>query len=117
MHFAISATWGPTDPTRAALPFIFAASALQAGDTVTLMLFHDAVHLATEGTADKVVPFGPPQRFEEVLSHENAEVMVCKPCIVVRQMSENSLDKRIQVAGMNEFHAAAARDNARVVCF
>ena len=29
MHFAISASWGPTDPTRAMLPFIFAASALQ----------------------------------------------------------------------------------------
>ena len=51
MHFAISTTWGPTDPTRAALPFVFAASALQAGDTVTLMLFHDAVHMATKGTA------------------------------------------------------------------
>jgi len=68
MHFAISATWGPTDPTRAALPFIFAASALQAGDTITLMLFHDAVHIATEGTAAKLVPFGPPSRFEEVLA-------------------------------------------------
>jgi len=32
MHFAISGTWGPTDPTRAMLPFIFAASAVQAGD-------------------------------------------------------------------------------------
>ena len=51
MHFAISATWGSTDPTRAALPFVFAASASQAGDTVTLMLFHDALHMATEGTA------------------------------------------------------------------
>ena len=36
MHFVISATWGPTDPTRALLPFIFAASALQAGDAVTI---------------------------------------------------------------------------------
>ena len=45
MHFAISASWGPTDPTRAMLPFIFAASALQVKDTVTIMLFHDAVHL------------------------------------------------------------------------
>ena len=59
MRFTISATWGPTDPTRAALPFIFAASALQAGDTVTLMLFHAAVHIATEGTAANLVPFGP----------------------------------------------------------
>ena len=28
MHFAISASWGPTDPTRAMLPFVFSASAL-----------------------------------------------------------------------------------------
>ena len=32
MHFAISASWGPTDPTRAMLPFIFSASALQVQD-------------------------------------------------------------------------------------
>jgi len=38
MHFAISATYGPTDPTRAMLPFIFAASAVQSDDQVTLML-------------------------------------------------------------------------------
>jgi tRNA 2-thiouridine synthesizing protein D len=42
MNWVISGTWGPTDPTRAMLPFVFAASAVQAGDTVTLMLFHDA---------------------------------------------------------------------------
>jgi predicted peroxiredoxin len=117
MHFAISSTWGPTDPTRSALPFIFAASALQAGDSVSLMLFHDAVHVATQGTAEKLVPFGPPQRFEEVVSHKNAEVMVCKPCIVVRHLPESVIDKRIRVAGMNEFHEAASRENARVVCF
>ena len=64
MHFAISASWGPTDPTRAMLPFIFAASALQEKDTVTIMLFHDAVHLALKEFAEKIVPVGPPQRFE-----------------------------------------------------
>lgn len=117
MHFAISSTWGPTDPTRAALPFLFAASALQAGDTVTLMLFHDAIHMATTGTAAKLVPFGPPQRFEEVVSHAGATVLVCKPCAEARHIGEAALDKRIKMAGMNEFHAAAARDNARVVGF
>jgi tRNA 2-thiouridine synthesizing protein D len=117
MHFAISATWGPTDPTRAALPFIFAASALQAGDTVTLMLFHDAVHVATEGTAAKLVPVGPPARFEEVFAHPKAEVLVCKPCAQVRHLAEGTLDKRTKMAGMNEFHASASRENARVVCF
>lgn len=117
MHFAISATWGPTDPTRAQLPFIFAASALQAGDSVTLMLFHDAVHMASAGTAAKVVPFGPPQRFEEVVSHPNAKVLACKPCVEIRQIPASSLDPRIGMAGMNDFHAAAARDDARVVTF
>src|ERR1700675_1729013 len=88
MHFAISSTWGPTDPTRAALPFIFAASALQAGDTVTLMLFHDSVHMAMQGTAEKIIPFVPPPRFEEVLSHAGAKVLVCKPCASVRHLTE-----------------------------
>ena len=32
MHFAISTTWGPTDPTRAMLPFLFAAAAVQAAN-------------------------------------------------------------------------------------
>ena len=45
MHFVISATYGPTDPTRAMLPYIFATSALQDGDKVTMMLFADAVTL------------------------------------------------------------------------
>lgn len=117
MHFAISASWGPTDPTRAALPFIFAASALQAGDTVTLMLFHDAVHMATDGVAEKLVPVGPPQRFEEVVSHANAQVLACKPCLEVRKLAEDKLDERIRLAGMNEFYAAAARPEARVVTF
>lgn len=117
MHFAITATWGPTDPTRAQLPFIFAASALQAGDSVTLMLFHDAVHMASTGTAAKVVPFGPPPRFEEVVSHANAKVLACKPCVEVRHIAEASLDKRIALGGMNDFHAAAARDGAKVVTF
>ena len=81
MHFAISATWGPTAPTRVALPF------------------------------------GPPPRFEEVLSHAGAKMLVCKPCATVRYLSEANLDKRVTLAGMNEFHAAAARENVRVVCF
>lgn len=117
MHFAITATWGPIDPTRAHLPFIFAASALQAGDSVTLMLFHDSVHMATTGTAAKIVPFGPPPRFEEVVSHPKARVLACKPCVEVRQIPETSLDKRIALGGMNDFHAAASGSDARVVTF
>jgi predicted peroxiredoxin len=117
MHFAISSTWGPTDPTRAQLPFIFAASALQAGDSVTVMLFHDAVHMAAAGTAEKLAPFGPAPRFEEVVSHANATVLACRPCVEVRRIAQADLDRRIALGGMNDFHAAAAREDARVVAF
>ncbi len=117
MHFVISATWGPTDPTRAMLPFIFAASALQDGDTVTLMLFHDAVHLAVDGAGAKLVPVGPPNRYEEVTSHRKTTLLACKPCVDVRGLGAAALDKRIKIVGMNEFHAAAKQPDTRVVTF
>jgi tRNA 2-thiouridine synthesizing protein D len=71
MHFVVSATYGPTDPTRAMLPFIYAASALQSGDSVTLMLFADAVLMTVEGAGAKLVPVGPPNRYEEIAAHPN----------------------------------------------
>jgi len=117
MHYAISSTWGPTDPTRASLPFIFAASALQAGDTVMLMLFHDSVTVAVEGAAGKIVPVGPPPRFAEVFAHEGAEVLVCKPCAEARGVSESMLAEGCRFGGMNDFHAHVSREGCKVVCF
>jgi predicted peroxiredoxin len=117
MHFAISSSFGPTDPTRAMLPFIFAASALQAGDRVTLMLFHDAVLLAVEGMGAKLVPVGPPNRYEEVAGHAGVKLWACKPCVDARGLVASSLDKRVKLGGMNEFHAACKEADTRVVTF
>ncbi|MGL3111578.1 MULTISPECIES: DsrE family protein [unclassified Bradyrhizobium] len=117
MHFAISATYGPTDPTRAMLPFIFATSAVQSGDSVTLMLFADAVFTAIEGVGAKLVPVGPPNRYEEIAAHPNVTLMVCKPCVEARGLAASALDKRVKLAGMNEFHAAAKQPDSRVVNF
>jgi tRNA 2-thiouridine synthesizing protein D len=117
MHYAISTTWGPTDVTRAALPFLFAASALQAGDTVMMMLFHDAVTVALDGAHQKMIPFGPPSRFEEIFSHPNAKVFVCKPCAEVRGIKENMLVKNAVFGGMNDLHAHASRADAKLVSF
>jgi tRNA 2-thiouridine synthesizing protein D len=61
------------------LPFIFAASAIQDGDTVTLMLFHDAVLMAVDGAGAKLVPVGPPNRYEEAVSHPNVILYACRP--------------------------------------
>lgn len=117
MHYAISTTWGPTDVTRAAIPFVFAASALQAGDTVFIMLFHDAVTIALEGAHPKMIPFGPPSRFEEVFSNPNAKVIVCKPCAEVRSITEAMLVKNAAFGGMNDLHAQASRPDAKLVNF
>jgi sulfur relay (sulfurtransferase) complex TusBCD TusD component (DsrE family) len=99
------------------LPFIFAASALQAGDGVTIMLFHDAVLMAVEGAGAKLVPVGLPNRYEEVAAHANATLWACKPCVDARGLAAASLDKRIKLGGMNEFHAAAKTPDTRVVSF
>ena len=117
MHFVISATYGPTDPTRAMLPFLFAASAVQSGDRVTLMLFADAVFVAIEGAGAKLTPVGPPNRYEEIAGHPNVTLMACKPCFEARGLNASVLDKRVRLAGMNEFHAAAKESDPRVVNF
>jgi tRNA 2-thiouridine synthesizing protein D len=117
MHYAISTTWGPTDITRGAIPFVFAATALQAGDSVMLMLFHDAVTIALEGAHQKMVPFGPPARFEEVFSHPDAKVIVCKPCAEVRGIQESMLIRNAVFGGMNDLHAHASRPDAKLVNF
>jgi predicted peroxiredoxin len=117
MHYVVSATWGPTDPTRAMLPFIFAASAVQAGDTVTLMLFHDAVLMAMEGTGAKLVPVGPPNRYEDVASSSNVTLWACKPCLDARALPAVALDRRIKLGGMNDFHAALKQPNSQALSF
>ena len=117
MHYAISTTWGPTDPTRASLPFIFAATALKAGDTVMMMLFHDAVTVAIKGAHEKMMPVGPPACFGEVFSHAQAEIIVCKPCAEVRGVTEDALTVNCRFGGMNDFHAHVSREDCKVVSF
>lgn len=117
MHYAISTTWGPADTTRASLPFIFAASALQAGDTVMIMLFHDAVTVAVDGASPQMIPFGPPPRFDEVFAHDNAEVLVCKPCAEARGITGDMLVAGCRLSGMNDFHAHVSREDCKPISF
>ncbi len=117
MHFVISATYGPTDPTRAMLPFIFAATALGDGDKVTLMLFADSVFAGVDGAAAALVPVGPPNKYEEVVAHPNSTVLVCKPCLEARGLGSAALDKRVRLGGMNDFHAAAKSPDAKIINF
>lgn len=117
MHYVISTTWGPTDTTRASLPFIFAATALEAGDSVMIMLFHDSVTIAVEGSFEKMIPVGPPPKFTEVFAHQNAEVIVCKPCAEARGVTESTLVKNCRFGGMKDFQEHVSREGTRSVTF
>ena len=117
MHYVISTTWGPTDVTRAALPFVFAASALQANDTVMIMLFHDAVTVALDGAHQKMSPFGPPAKFAEIFSSPNAKVLVCKPCAETRAIKEDMLVENASFGGMNDLHQHVSRPDAKFISF
>ena len=117
MHFAISSTWGPTDTTRASLPFIFAAKALNEGDSVMLMLFHDAVIAAVKGSSEKMIPVGPPPKFDDVLAHPNAEVIVCKPCAEARGITGGDLADGCRFGGMGDFHTHVSREDCKSICF
>jgi hypothetical protein len=39
----------------------------------------------------------------------------CKPCVEVRGLAGAVLDRRIKLGGMNDFHAAAKRPDARMI--
>jgi sulfur relay (sulfurtransferase) complex TusBCD TusD component (DsrE family) len=79
------------------------------------MLFADAIFVAVEGAGSKLVPVGPPDRYEEIASHPNVMLMACKPCVDARGLSTSVLDKRVKLAGMNEFHVATKHMDARVL--
>jgi tRNA 2-thiouridine synthesizing protein D len=98
-------------------PSDVAISAVQDGDAVTLMLFHDAVLMAVDGAGTKLAPVGPPNRYEEVASHPNVTLWACRPCVDARGLAPTSLDNRVKLGGMNEFHAAAKLPGSKVIAF
>ncbi|WP_246859166.1 DsrE family protein [Spirosoma sp. KCTC 42546] len=58
MKFLIHITCGPDNPTKAALGFLVAKTALEEGHTVALFLAGDAVTLLKDSELDKVVGLG-----------------------------------------------------------
>ena len=58
MKFLVHITRGPEDPTRAALGFLVARAAADAGHEVTLFLAADAVQLLRPAVLDSLVGLG-----------------------------------------------------------
>lgn len=54
----LSGTYGSDDPTRAALPLLTAAGALEAGHTPEVFLIGEAVYLMKDEVADACNPVG-----------------------------------------------------------
>lgn len=118
MHLVVQATWGPSDPTRATVPFLHAKAAREQGDTVTVMLFHDAAALAVPGVADGVKACGPPEVapvVEQLVADEGVELLVCRPCAEIRGYGEERLRPGFRMATIGEFHAAIRKDPSNTV--
>ena len=41
----------------------------------------------------------------------------CRPCVEARGLAAGSLDRRVKLGGMNDFHTAANGTGAKVVSF
>ena len=117
MHYVISTTWGPTDTTRASLPFIFSATALSAGDSVMIMLFHDSVSIGVQGAYEGMQPVGPAPKFAEVFANPQAEIVVCEPCAKARGITESMLAEGLRFGGMGDFYRHVSREDSKVVTF
>jgi tRNA 2-thiouridine synthesizing protein D len=107
MHLAIASTWGPTDTTRATLPFLHAKAAREQGDTVTIMLLHDAVLLAVKDMAHDVRACGPPALgpiFDALAADRDVKLLVCQPCLAARRIAESDLHEGARVAAMGDYH-------------
>ena len=82
-----------------------------------IMLVHDAVTVAVAGAHPKMVPFGPPQKFEEVFADPDAQIIVCNPCAEVRGITEDMLIANCTIGGMNDFHEHVSRPDCKAVSF
>ena len=58
MKILVHLTFGPETPTRAALAFLIARTAIEEGHTVNLFLAGDAVQLARDGVLDNLAGLG-----------------------------------------------------------
>ena len=58
-----------------------------------------------------------PNRYEEIAGHAKVTLWACRPCVEARGLAQSSLDGRVKLGGMNDFHAAAKASNAKVVSF
>ena len=64
--FLYLSTAGSDDPTRAAMPFIFANGAVEGGHEAGIALAGEAVYLMKQVIADAVVPVGWPPLKEQL---------------------------------------------------
>lgn len=117
MHLAIASSWGPTDTTRATIPFLHTRAAREQGDSVTIMLLHDAVLLAVADQAQEIQACGPPALgpiFEELAADEQVDLIACTPCVKARRIDESRIHSGVRLGTMGDYHRAIRENGATV---
>ncbi|MBI4497117.1 MAG: hypothetical protein HY689_04360 [Chloroflexi bacterium] len=65
-RYAVVSTHGTEDPTRAALPFVFANGAVEGGHQATIILLGDATLVMKDVIAENITPVGWPVLKEHI---------------------------------------------------
>lgn len=96
----VNVTHGPEHPTRAALGFLVAATAVEEGHEVTMFLAGDAVQLVRDGVLDSLVGLGSGSLREhyDKIAAGGGQIYMSKLSSKARGLSEEEIEgKPIQM--------------------
>lgn len=103
-------------PEKASTAFSVAAAALASDIPVSFWLSGDAVSFALEEGATEIsLQHAPPTK--EVLSDliSNAEVFVCSPCLLRRNIDQRELKAGVKVAGATAFVSQTQEESSVLI--
>ncbi len=117
MNFAILVGYGKENVDKATISLTLARAALEAGETVSVILVSEGTRLALKGYADDLnngEPFKPLKPLIEEIHQMGAKLHVCMPCLKNRGVNEaDILDDFIKIAGPDVI--AILKDSERTI--
>jgi predicted peroxiredoxin len=118
-EFLVHITCGPEQPSRAALGFLVARSALEEGHSVNLFLAGDAVQLIREAVLDSLVGLGTGSLREhfDQLKSGGAKFYLSGMSAKARGVTESDLEGKPAEFGMPKVLVQLTLQADRVLCY
>lgn len=115
----VQITSGPNDPTRAALGFLVAKTAIEAGHQVTVFLAGDGVALMRDGVLDNLIGLGTGKLRDhfDAFAAGGGRVYVSGLSSKARSLSEGELEGKPGEMAMPDVLVKLIADSDRVVTY